>query len=152
LYGNQVPKCCLVTCKIPTPTPMTRSCTSTRSKSQKDALVREILERVASKWTLLVIDTLGEEELRFSNLRARIGGVSQKVLTATLRQLERDGLVARRIRAQVPLRVEYKLTPLGLSLGESLCGVWLWVEAHMEEVERARRAFDPPAANKAPGA
>jgi DNA-binding HxlR family transcriptional regulator len=125
---------------------MSRSCTSTRSKSQKDALVREILERVASKWTLLVIDTLGEEELRFSNLRARIGGVSQKVLTATLRQLERDGLVARRICAQVPLRVEYKLTPLGLSLGESLCGVWLWVEAHMDEVERARRAFDPPAA------
>lgn len=107
-----------------------------------EALVREILERVADKWTLLVIDALGENEMRFSRLREAVGGVSQKMLTKTLRQLERDGLVTRRVHAEVPPRVDYKLTPLGLGLGESVCGVWTWVEAHAEEVARSRLAFD----------
>jgi DNA-binding HxlR family transcriptional regulator len=72
------------------------------------------------------------------------------MLTKTLRQLERDGLVVRRVHAEVPPRVDYRLTPLGESLGEALCGVWLWVEAHHAEVERARRAYEsiqPPAAD-----
>jgi len=111
--------------------------------SKKEALVREILERVADKWTLLVIDALdGESEVRFSRLRERIGGVSQKMLTKTLRQLERDGLVTRRVHAEVPPRVDYKLTPLGESLGQSVCSVWTWVEAHMQDVERSRRGYD----------
>jgi DNA-binding HxlR family transcriptional regulator len=70
------------------------------------------------------------------------------MLTKTLRQLERDGLVVRRVHPEVPPRVDYRLTPLGESLGEALCGVWLWVEAHHAEVERARRAYEatrPPA-------
>ena len=75
--------------------------------AKKEALVREILERVADKWTLLVIDALeGKTEVRFSRLRERIGGVSQKMLTKTLRQLERDGLLTRRVHAEVPPRVE----------------------------------------------
>jgi len=111
--------------------------------SKKEALVREILERVADKWTLLVIDALdGKHEVRFSQLRAQIGGVSQKMLTKTLRQLERDGLVTRRVHAAVPPRVDYRLTPLGESLGQSVCGVWTWVEAHMQDVERCRRGYD----------
>jgi DNA-binding HxlR family transcriptional regulator len=111
--------------------------------SKKEALVREILERVADKWTLLVIDALdGKSEVRFSRLRERIGGVSQKMLTKTLRQLERDGLVTRRVHAEVPPRVDYKLTPLGESLGQSVCSVWTWVEAHMQDVERSRRGYD----------
>ncbi|CAA9357021.1 MAG: Transcriptional regulator, HxlR family [uncultured Gemmatimonadetes bacterium] len=111
--------------------------------SVEDPLVHEILERVADKWTLLVIDALeGQEETRFTRLRERIGGVSQKMLTKTLRQLERDGLVTRRVHAEVPPRVDYRLTPLGESLGEALCGVWLWVEAHRDEVERFRREYD----------
>jgi DNA-binding HxlR family transcriptional regulator len=111
--------------------------------AKKEALVREILERVADKWTLLVIDALdGQQEVRFSRLRERIGGVSQKMLTKTLRQLERDGLVTRRIHAEVPPRVDYRLTALGERLGESVCGVWTWVEAHMQDVERSRRIYD----------
>ncbi len=105
--------------------------------------MREILERVADKWTLLVIDAIGEKgEIRFSRLREKIKGVSQKMLTQTLRQLERDGLVTRRVHPVVPPRVDYKLTPLGMSLGESLCGVWMWVEAHIREVELSRKSYD----------
>ncbi len=110
---------------------------------KKEALVHEILERIADKWTLLVIDALeGERELRFTRLQQRVGGVSQKMLTKTLRQLERDGLVTRRVHATVPPRVDYRLTPLGVSLGESVCGIWTWVGKHMDQVERARRGYD----------
>jgi DNA-binding HxlR family transcriptional regulator len=111
--------------------------------SPREALVREVLERVADKWTLLVIEALdGEGPLRFSRLRARVGGVSQKMLTKTLRQLERDGLVARRVHPEVPPRVEYRLTALGASLGAAVCGIWEWVGAHRGAVERARRSYD----------
>src|SRR5262245_32085404 len=111
--------------------------------SAKEQMVHEMLGRVADKWTLLVIDVLGEDgELRFTRLRERVGGVSQKMLTKTLRQLERDGLVTRRVHAVVPPRVDYRLTRLGESLGEALCPMWLWVEKHMKAVERARRSYD----------
>jgi DNA-binding HxlR family transcriptional regulator len=111
--------------------------------SAKELLVREMLSRVADKWTLIVLDVLASDgELRFTRLRERVGGVSQKMLTKTLRQLERDGLVKRRVHAIVPPRVEYKLTPLGESLGESVCGIWIWVEKHLSAVERSRRAYD----------
>lgn len=111
--------------------------------AKKEALVREILDRVADKWTLLVIEELGSGgEMRFTRLRDRIGGVSQKMLTKTLRRLERDGLVSRRVHAVVPPRVDYKLTPLGEALGESVCGIWTWVEKYMKQVEKARRAYD----------
>ena len=102
---------------------------------KKEALLREILGRIADKWTLLIIEALdGEGELRFSDLQKRVGGVSQKMLTKTLRQLERDGLVRRRVHAAVPPRVDYRLTRLGESLGLSVCGVWIWVGKHMHEV------------------
>jgi len=108
----------------------------------KEQMVREMLERVADKWTLLVIDALADGELRFSRLRERVGGVSQKMLTKTLRQLERDGLVTRRVHPVVPPRVDYKLTPLGEALGEAVCDIWTWVETHMKDVERCRRTYD----------
>jgi DNA-binding HxlR family transcriptional regulator len=111
--------------------------------SPNEALVREILERVADKWTLLVIDALEPgTATRFTRLRERIDGVSQKMLTKTLRRLERDGLVARRVYPEVPPRVDYHLTALGASLGEALCGVWEWAAAHGEKVESARREYD----------
>jgi DNA-binding HxlR family transcriptional regulator len=108
-----------------------------------ERLVHEMLERVADKWTLLVIDALDSRKaLRFSRLRERLGGVSHKMLTKTLRQLERDGLVIRRVHPEVPPRVDYRLTPLGVSLGKSVCGLWTWVEAHLHDVQRSRRTYD----------
>lgn len=115
-----------------------RSCPT----SKADGLVRELLGRIADKWTLVVLDKLGEEELRFSRLRERVGGISQKMLTQKLRQLERDGLVSRRVHAVIPPRVDYKLTPLGLSLGKAVCRIWTWTEEHAAVIEKPRRAFD----------
>jgi DNA-binding HxlR family transcriptional regulator len=119
--------------------------------ADKQALARELLTRVADKWTLLVIDALAEGgEMRFSRLRERVDGVSQKMLTKTLRDLERDGLVTRHVHPVVPPHVDYKLTPLGESLGESVCGIWLWVEAHAQDVHQSRHAYDR-VARPAPG-
>ena len=111
--------------------------------AQKEAMVREMLERVGDKWTLLVIDELGSGgEMRFTELRDRIGNVSQKMLTKTLRELERDGLVTRKVHPVVPPRVDYKLTKRGEALGEAVCGIWTWVEKHLSDVERSRRVYD----------
>jgi DNA-binding HxlR family transcriptional regulator len=128
-----------------------RTVKSPEASSTKEALVREMLERVADKWTLLVIDALeGQTDVRFSRLRERIGDVSQKMLTKTLRQLERDGLVTRRVHAEIPPRVDYRLTPLGESLGEAVCSMWTWVETHRRNAQPAarlaRRRFVPEAA------
>jgi DNA-binding HxlR family transcriptional regulator len=109
----------------------------------RDALVRQMLGRVADQWTLEVIEALDVPGvLRFTELRARVGGISQKMLTKTLRQLERDGLVTRKVHPVVPPRVEYQLTPLGASLGEAVCGIWSWVVENVEAVEAARRDYD----------
>jgi len=117
--------------------------TETSPRAAKAALVHAMLDRIADKWTLLVIDVLGDrDEMRFSELRQRMGGISQKMLTKTLRQLERDGLVTRRVHPVIPPRVDYKLTRLGESLGEAVCGIWVWAEKHGKDVERARRAYD----------
>jgi DNA-binding HxlR family transcriptional regulator len=115
----------------------------TRAAAQKEAMVRDVLARVADKWTLLVIEELGSGgEMRFTRLRDRLGNVSQKMLTKTLRDLERDGLVTRRVHAIVPPRVDYKLTKLGEELGEAVCGIWTWVERYARDVERARQAYE----------
>jgi DNA-binding HxlR family transcriptional regulator len=108
-----------------------------------DALVREIIERVADKWTMLVLEVLEEHGVvRFTRLGELVGGISQKMLTKTVRQMERDGLVTRTVHPVIPPRVEYQLTPLGRSLGEAFCGVWIWAEKHGEEIERAREAWE----------
>ena len=108
-----------------------------------DALVREIIERVADKWTMLVLEVLEEHGVvRFTQLGRLVGGISQKMLTQTVRQMERDGLVTRTVHPVIPPRVEYELTELGRSLGEAFCGVWIWAEAHGSEIERARERFE----------
>jgi DNA-binding HxlR family transcriptional regulator len=108
-----------------------------------DALVREIIERVADKWTMLVLEVLEEHGVvRFTRLGELVGDISQKMLTKTVRQMERDGLVIRTVHPVIPPRVEYQLTELGRSLGEAFCGVWIWAEKHGEEIERARERFD----------
>jgi DNA-binding HxlR family transcriptional regulator len=107
-----------------------------------EALVREIIGRVADKWTMLALEVLSEHgRLRFTRLGELIGGVSQKMLTKTLRQMEADGLVVRTVFPVIPPRVEYELTELGLSLGEAFCGVWIWAELHREAILRSRKAF-----------
>ena len=108
-----------------------------------EAMVREIIERVADKWTMLVLEVLEEHGVvRFTRLGELVGGISQKMLTKTVRQMERDGLVTRTVHPVIPPRVEYRLTELGRSLGEAFCGVWIWVERHGEEIARARAAFE----------
>lgn len=108
-----------------------------------EALVNELIGRVADKWTMLVLEVLTERgELRFTRLGEAIEGISQKMLTQTLRHMERDGLITRTVHPVVPPRVEYKLTDLGASLGAAFCGVWLWASENLERVEQARREFD----------
>ena len=108
-----------------------------------EALVREIIGRVADKWTMLTLEVLEEHgRLRFTRLGELIGGVSQKMLTKTLRQMEADGLVARTVFPVIPPRVEYELTDLGQSLGAAFCGVWHWAEQHQAAIMEARKAFE----------
>lgn len=108
-----------------------------------EALVRELIGRVADKWTMLVLETLEERgTLRFTELGRLVGDISQKMLTKTLRDMERMGLVSRTVHPVVPPHVDYALTTLGRSLGEAFCGVWLWAEAHHAEIEAARAAFE----------
>jgi DNA-binding HxlR family transcriptional regulator len=108
-----------------------------------EALVTELIGRVADKWTMLILEVLTEQgELRFTRLSEMVPGISYKMLTQTLRSMEREGLVARTVHPVIPPKVEYKLTELGLSLGAAFCGVWMWAERHLEQVEQARTAFD----------
>jgi DNA-binding HxlR family transcriptional regulator len=108
-----------------------------------EALVTELIGRVADKWTMIVLEVLAEHgELRFTQLSRLVTGVSQKMLTQTLRRMERDGMVVRTVHAVVPPRVDYRLTDMGASLGEAFCGVWIWAEQNLARVESARRAFD----------
>ncbi|MGU3496078.1 winged helix-turn-helix transcriptional regulator [Xanthobacteraceae bacterium A53D] len=111
-----------------------------------ETLVKELIGKVADKWTLLVLEELEEAgPLRFTRLAERVEGVSQKMLTQTLRQMERDGLVHRKIYPVIPPKVEYSLTPLGHSLGAAFCGVWTWAAENLDAVEGARAAFDAAA-------
>jgi len=108
-----------------------------------EALVTELIGRVADKWTMLIIEVLAEHgELRFTQVGKLVGGISQKMLTQTLRQMERDGLVVRTVHPVIPPRVEYRLTELGAGLAEAFCGVWTWAGENLERIEAARRVFD----------
>jgi len=124
-------------------TPAAESPAFSEIDPQVELMMHELLGRVADKWTLLVLEELEDHgELRFTELGRRIPGVSQKMLTQTLRQMERDGLVQRTVHPVVPPKVEYRLTALGHGLSESFCGVWRWVESNLEAVQTARQAFD----------
>jgi DNA-binding HxlR family transcriptional regulator len=107
-----------------------------------DCDVRHILDRVADKWSLLVIALLERRTMRFTELRRAVDGVSQRMLTVTLRQLERDGLVRRTVYPVVPPRVEYELTALGVSLHEVIKSLVIWTEEHQQEISDARSVYD----------
>ena len=103
-----------------------------------------MLDIIADKWTVLIIGALSNGTRRFQQLRREVDGVTQKMLTQTLRALERDGLVGRRIYATVPPRVEYSLTRLGHTITGPLWAVREWAETHVEEIEASRAAWDAP--------
>lgn len=108
-----------------------------------EALVREMISGFADKWTVVILDTLWDEgTLRFSEIARHVSGISQKMLTQTLRRMERDGLVLRKLYASVPPKVEYSLSPLGLTLGAAFCNVWVWAVENHDAVESARKVFD----------
>jgi DNA-binding HxlR family transcriptional regulator len=107
-----------------------------------DCRTRRGLELIADQWTMLVVVALGEETKRFSQLHAHIAGISKKMLTQVLRELERNGLVKRVVYPVIPPMVEYSLTPLGLTLREPIYALRDWSEQHIEDVERRRGEYD----------
>jgi DNA-binding HxlR family transcriptional regulator len=107
-----------------------------------DCPTRVLLDRIGDKWTVLVVSALADSTLRFSELRAQVGGVAPKVLTQTLRALDRDGILRRKVYAEVPPRVEYTLTRLGRSLADPIAVIQDWAEGHVASVLTAREHYD----------
>jgi len=103
---------------------------------------RQILDRVGDKWSIAVIHTLGADTRRFTELKRAIDGISQRMLTATLRTLERDGLVQRTVHPVVPPRVDYRLTELGLTLLGTVCNLMSWAVEHSDDIDEARASYD----------
>lgn len=108
----------------------------------RDCPTRQLLDRIGDKWSVLILVLLAEEETRFSGLKRRIDGISQKMLSQTLRSLERDGLVTRHAVATVPVTVSYSITPLGRDLVATLQLMIDWAETRMADVADAQRVFD----------
>lgn len=104
--------------------------------------VSSVLARVGDKWSVLVIMLLGDGPRRFNEIKRMVGGISQRMLTLTLRGLERDGLVTRTVFPTVPPRVDYELTDLGRSLWKPVEALGMWAHHHQPEIEVARRRFD----------
>jgi DNA-binding HxlR family transcriptional regulator len=104
--------------------------------------ISTLLSRIGDKWTVLVVQTLADGPRRFNELRREIPSVSQRMLTLTLRNLERDGLVSRTVTASIPPRVDYELTDLGQSLQKPICGLATWAMEHVEDIHSAQARFD----------
>ncbi|MEU8803693.1 helix-turn-helix domain-containing protein [Spirillospora sp. NPDC048819] len=103
---------------------------------------REILDRVGDKWSLQVISLLGERTKRFTELKREIDGISQRMLTVTLRGLERDGIVSRTVYPVMPPRVDYSLTPMGATLMDAASTLVRWAESHLNDIDAARADYD----------
>lgn len=111
------------------------------STPELDGIVLDVIGRVADKWTMLVLEVLAQHGVqRFTRIGQRVGNISQRMLTKTLRQMEQDGFVTRTVYPEVPPRVEYQLTELGESLCAAFCGVWTWAENHQVELKALREA------------
>ncbi|MEX0955956.1 MAG: helix-turn-helix domain-containing protein [Rhizobiaceae bacterium] len=107
--------------------------------------VSQVLARIGDKWTVLVIELLGRQPMRFSELRREIGGISQKVLTSTLRGLERDGFVTRTVEPTIPPRVDYEITQMGRELLEPIKALGAWARQNGARIEQARQRYDDQA-------
>jgi DNA-binding HxlR family transcriptional regulator len=103
---------------------------------------REVLQRVGDKWSMYAIDLLGQGTMRFSELHRSIDGITARMLTVTLRGLERDGIVTRTIHPVIPPRVEYNLTPMGRTLLDTIGRLVTWADSHLPEIDAARAAYD----------
>ena len=103
---------------------------------------REVLQRVGDKWSMYVIDLLGQGTMRFSELHRSIDGITARMLTVTLRGLERDGIVTRTIHPVIPPRVEYELTPMGQTLLDAIGQLVTWADSHLPEIGAAQAAYD----------
>jgi DNA-binding HxlR family transcriptional regulator len=126
---------------------MTAEHRRTEAKQAYDAFMadcpsRKLLDRISDKWVALALASLSDGPQRYSELSRRLAGVSQKMLTQTLRTLERDGLISRDVTPSVPVRVDYELTELGRSLQQTMLVLKGWAEEHMDQVEAARAADD----------
>lgn len=115
---------------------------SCHSRADDARAIRDVLGRIGDKWSLLVIATLKDGKLRFSELQHHIPGISQRMLTLTVRQLERDGLLLRTVHAEVPPRVEYELTATGETLIEPATALGAWAVANYPQIEAARETYD----------
>ncbi|MFC8431517.1 winged helix-turn-helix transcriptional regulator [Streptomyces sp. NPDC057253] len=118
-----------------------------QARVEYDAFIKgcptnQLLDRLSDKWVSLVVAALSTGSMRYSDLTRKIAGVSPKMLTQTLRTLERDGILTRKVTPSVPVRVDYTLTPLGTSLASLLTAVKTWAETHIEEVHEARERYD----------
>ncbi len=113
----------------------------TRVEQTQTGEIRDLLDRLGDKWSLLVVELLGEGTHRFTELRREIDGISQRMLTLTLRHLERDGLVCRTVHPVVPPRVDYDLTPLGTTLLDAVAPLVAWTRDHRDEIARARAEY-----------
>jgi DNA-binding HxlR family transcriptional regulator len=113
---------------------------------------RDVLDRVGDKWSVYVLFLLGDGTRRFTDLRRSIDGISQRMLTVTLRNLERDGMLSRTVHPVVPPRVDYALTPLGRTLRDIVGALVEWAEAHTADIDRARAAYDRRAGRSLPHA
>jgi len=110
------------------------------STAELDEIVLHVIARVADKWTMCVLEVLNQNgTLRFTRIARLVGGISQRMLTKTLRQMEQDGFVIRKVYPEVPPKVEYHLTELGSSLCGAFCGVWTWAEQHQAEFPAVRK-------------
>lgn len=114
----------------------------TRGDPETCGAMADILNRIGDKWSVMIVGWLTGRTMRFNELRHGIGGISQRMLTLTLRNLERDGLVTRTVYPEIPPRVEYALTDLGRTLTEPLHALWVWAAHHQHEVNAARVAYD----------
>jgi DNA-binding HxlR family transcriptional regulator len=117
--------------------------------SQDCGRIGTLLARIGDKWSVMIVMLLAAGPRRFSELKHEIGGVSQRMLTLTLRGLERDGLVSRTVHPTTPPRVDYELTPLGHSLREPVAGLGNWAFAHLDVIDKARRDYDARVAGQA---
>lgn len=111
-------------------------------KKERCPAVREVLNRVGDKWSVQIVDLLGDGPMRFSDLRRSIEGISQRMLTLTLRGLERDGLVSRTVFPEIPPRVVYELTKLGKTLLDPISALAEWAEEQRTAIQTARETFD----------